>query len=63
MSLLGEDGTCFLTFITSSPFNFVPLFVTAPYREEEEEPRYSPLLLLLLLLPVGAMTASHGSLR
>lgn len=57
MSLLGEEETCFL--IISSSFNFVPLFLPAPYREEEEELRKSPLL----LLPDGVITASQGSLR
>lgn len=59
MSLLGEEETCFLTFTTSPSFDFVPLFFPAPYREEEEEPRKSPLL----LLPDGVITASQGSLR
>lgn len=56
MSLLGEEGTCFLT---SSSFDFVLLFFPAPYREDEEVPIKSPLL----LLPDGVITASHGSLR
>ena len=57
MSLLGEEETCFLT---ASSFDFVAPFLSAPYREEEEEElRKSPLL----LLPDGVITASQGSLR
>lgn len=37
----------------------MPLFFPAPYLEEEEEPRKSPLV----LLPDGVITASQGSLR
>lgn len=59
MSLLGEEETCFLTFIPSSSFNFVLFFFAAPYREDEEELTKSPLL----PLPEGVITASQGSLR